>query len=665
MTIMLIDNPVDTATLTASSAAALLPAANIQDKARSKFWRSAAGTKSSLDVTFGTEAARTHAAFVDLNLTTGGTIRLQSWGAGLDKYTLKSKEGITLTYARNDTVGSFIDKSIQRKIAGIDAPRFDYNPATSTLKGLLAEPLRANKIKYANDLTNAAWVVGSGSVTVTGNDRTGYDGLTMDKVVFNATANANLLQDTLATPVNTQPWMVSFDVYSAAATTLNVQLLSTPGSQWSSEPTIAIPAGLSRVRLPAAAVVSGITTDTGIRMYFVTRDSVARTLWIGSVQLEQATTATTPIGTTTVAVTRQADVLSVLSSAIAGMLAAEHSVYVEFYRSASSGSGVENDPFAVGSTGLQCFIDGSTNALLVKNRADNLQVSLGTINFGTINRVVAFNKVGENYGGSMNGAGVSTGTQTATPTLGTVSIGANAGTNFLDGWIAKFRIYPTRLSNADAATLSGGGTITATPILDVDFTTLPGADFTITPTLYATAVAANNYGGDAYGNGNFGASAPASQLDARNITIYPFGASYADRYWRITFEDANTSYQQLARLYLTTPVEFTYNLSWGWKMSRDDRSAKRESLGGQRFVQERDSRLRISGDFDYLTEAERTAMAIRLFDLGDIDPIIFSVYPEATQRGLTTTGYGHLEDTSLSHKNYLNNAFPFTFVEDL
>jgi hypothetical protein len=190
-------------------------------------------------------------------------------------------------------------------------------------------------------------------------------------------------------------------------------------------------------------------------------------------------------------------------------------------------------------------------------------------------------------------------------------------------------------------------------------------DQSFTPTLYSAAIQSNNYGGGSYGLGNYGSNAPISQLDARNLTILPLGASYTAKYWRITFTDTNTSFQEVARVYITTAVEFTYNISWGWRIGRVENSGFRKSLGGQRYVQERDSQLEISGDFDYLTDLERTNMLVRMFEIGSRDPIIFSVYPEATNRGLTTTMYGHFEDFSFAHANHDMNRFPFRLLEDL
>lgn len=190
-------------------------------------------------------------------------------------------------------------------------------------------------------------------------------------------------------------------------------------------------------------------------------------------------------------------------------------------------------------------------------------------------------------------------------------------------------------------------------------------DEVFTPTLYSSSIESNNYGGGGYGAGNYGANAPISQLDARNITIIPLGASYPAKYWRITFTDANTAYQEAARVYITTAVEFTYNISWGWRLARIENSGRRKSIGGQRYVQERDSQLQISGDFDYLSDLERTNMLVRMFEIGERDPIIFSVYPEATNRGLTTTLYGHFEDASFAHAAVGVNRFPFSVIEDL
>lgn len=83
--IFLFDNQVDEATLLASTeASAVLAVENLQNEQRTKRWRSGAGTSSTISITLSESLGVDYFALIDLNLTTGGEIRLQSWDDALD-----------------------------------------------------------------------------------------------------------------------------------------------------------------------------------------------------------------------------------------------------------------------------------------------------------------------------------------------------------------------------------------------------------------------------------------------------------------------------------------------------------------------------------------------------------------------------------------------------
>ena len=192
----------------------------------------------------------------------------------------------------------------------------------------------------------------------------------------------------------------------------------------------------------------------------------------------------------------------------------------------------------------------------------------------------------------------------------------------------------------------------------------PGVDVTFSPTLYVnTNLVSAAYDTGVYGIGAYGLSAALNS--DKNITIFPLGLISFDPYWRITFSDVNTSYQQCGRLILGSGQEFSANLSYGWQASRQDRSPAVESLGGQRFVQPRDDRLQLSGAFDFLTDAERTEMLLRLQQFGQRKPFVFSIFPEQSNQGMTTTAYGRFASAAISGSKWNINQLPFTVIEEL
>ena len=212
--------------------------------------------------------------------------------------------------------------------------------------------------------------------------------------------------------------------------------------------------------------------------------------------------------------------------------------------------------------------------------------------------------------------------------------------------------------------LTTAGTIRLQAWADALGGSVPGVDVTFAPTLYVnTALVSANYGSGAYGIGAYGLSAALNS--AKNITIIPLGMAKFDPYWRVTLTDANTNYQQFGRLILGSGQEMTYNMSYGWQGDRQDRSVRAESLGGQGYVQPRDDRLQLQGAFNFITDAERTQMMLRMQQFGRHKPFVFSIYPEQSNQGMTTTVYGRFASVNVSGSHFNINQLPFSVVEEL
>lgn len=213
--------------------------------------------------------------------------------------------------------------------------------------------------------------------------------------------------------------------------------------------------------------------------------------------------------------------------------------------------------------------------------------------------------------------------------------------------------------------LTTAGTIRVQSWADALGGAVPGVDTgEVSPTLYVnTALVSSSWGTGLYGIGAYGLSVALNS--AKNITIIPLGTSSMDPYWRVTFTDINTSYQQLGRLFIGSGQQFDANMSYGWQADRQERSVSVESLGGQRFVQPRDDRLQLRGSFDFLRDAERTEMLLRMQQFGQRKPFVFSIYPEQSNQGMTTTVYGRFNSVAMSGTHFNINQLPFSVVEEL
>jgi len=69
-----------------------------------------------------------------------------------------------ITFTRS-TTGTFVGSNGLIQTAAIDAPRFDYDPATLAPKGLLMEEQRTNLLLYSDQFNNAAWQTTNADMT--------------------------------------------------------------------------------------------------------------------------------------------------------------------------------------------------------------------------------------------------------------------------------------------------------------------------------------------------------------------------------------------------------------------------------------------------------------------------------------------------------------------
>lgn len=191
-------------------------------------------------------------------------------------------------------------------------------------------------------------------------------------------------------------------------------------------------------------------------------------------------------------------------------------------------------------------------------------------------------------------------------------------------------------------------------------------DETISPTVYTSGEPeAAAYGDADYGVGLYGLNTPIEQQLGKNITIFPIGSNISSAYWKFTFTDDNTGYQQLGRLIMASATTFENNLSHGYNLSRQERSVARESIGGQRYIQKRPSRLNISGKFPYMTDVEKIDFLLKYQDIVNSDPFVYSVYPTANNKGLVHTLYGRFDSVDLSEIFYQRTDLDFKVIEEL
>ena len=95
-----------------------------------------------------------------------------------------------ITFTRASSA-AYIDASGFIQMAATNAPRWDYDPVTHALRGLLIEEARTNVVLNSGDVSNVSWGKGTGggstAPVVTANQTTSPDGtLTASRVVYPA-----------------------------------------------------------------------------------------------------------------------------------------------------------------------------------------------------------------------------------------------------------------------------------------------------------------------------------------------------------------------------------------------------------------------------------------------------------------------------------------------
>lgn len=189
-------------------------------------------------------------------------------------------------------------------------------------------------------------------------------------------------------------------------------------------------------------------------------------------------------------------------------------------------------------------------------------------------------------------------------------------------------------------------------------------DMMTSPTLYVdSSIVSVAYGMGSYGLGPYGQSQALAD-NTRNITLVPVPSNIAT-YWRFRFTDMNTDFQQLGYLFMGQPLEFEHGITYGWTANRVERTVRREALSGASYYQKRDSRLRLNVDFDFLNDEERTDFLVRYQTIGESTPVIFSIFPESSIKGLTTTLYGRFESVDIRNDNFNINGLQAVLTEEL
>jgi hypothetical protein len=307
-------------------------------------------------------------------------------------------------------------------------PRFDNTMAVANSPlGLLIEEARTNVVLWNRDLTNAAWTLGA---TMTrAKDQIGIDGVANSASSITGglvSATNTILQ---AVVLGSSARFQSAYVKRLVGTGV-VNMTTDGGTTWTA---ITVTSTYTRVTIPTQTLAN---PSVGFQIMTST-DSIA----VDFVQNENGVVVTSPIFTTTAAVTRAADVAQLAGRALNLVQSAIGTLVAEFV-----GNGPISDVYllSVAANNPPVFIQTGANI-----RQYNGSRNLGSVPFtiGEKFRLgVSFSSSGTSF--TAKNAAVATDGNAWVASAPTVFyLGTNSGNGAFVGYLTNFALYNKRLPN--------------------------------------------------------------------------------------------------------------------------------------------------------------------------------------------------------------------------
>ena len=224
-----------------------------------------------------------------------GKIQPSAYGTGKLIAIKPLAGGFDLDVVRNTTAYRTNSSNLLESVAA-NVPRLDYDGVTCP--SVLVEAQSTNLLHYSQEFDNTYWK--KNTSTVTANDAVAPDGTTTaEKLALGGVANARVFRNSTGTTSNTH--------------VLSIFMKGTAGEKV----TIEAGSGANSVTLTAdwvrySVVNTGGETSTNVRVINrAANGDDANDVFIWGIQLEEASTPSSYIVTTSASATRNADVLSV------------------------------------------------------------------------------------------------------------------------------------------------------------------------------------------------------------------------------------------------------------------------------------------------------------------------------------------------------------------
>jgi hypothetical protein len=381
---------------------------------------------------------------------------------------------VTVTRALN--TATRINSSGFIETVNADLPRFDYDSVTLSPKGLLIEETRINILPNSETFTSG-WTPEGASITtenvtspsnaitsvkIVENSATGAHGYYAGVVVTNSIHSGSIF---LKAGERTKASVFLFNVSPVAAYEVKVDLsngtiIGTPTGTWQ---ITALQNGWYRISIVSTAALLG-TARLWVRMLDAAGNASytgngASGLYIYGAQLEAGAFATSYIPTTLLAVTRNADVVSMTGTNFSDWYNASEgtfSVNASLMGQKTSFRGIlaASDSTSLTYIGILQASNGySIRGNVIDNNISQAALTLGTsANGANLSASLAY-KV-DSFAGSLNAANPVTDVSGVVPTVSELNIGYWGAAPPNTCHIKKISYWPQRLTNAEVQAFS-------------------------------------------------------------------------------------------------------------------------------------------------------------------------------------------------------------------
>lgn len=379
-----------------------------------------------------------------------------------------------VTFTRSSTA-TYYGSGGLLKTAAVNEPRYEYDPVTLALRGLLVEEQRTNLLLRSQEFDEASWTKYQSSISP--NSEVAPDGtLTADKVVDTV---ANDSHQVSVAPSLAENTIYSASVYVKAAQISILRIAITTKAGTTGQTYFDLSAGVVAVlgsdhtaaiwsvggdwyrcivTFNSGAGASSTTTRFGLAKNSgssaYTGDGVGG-LYLWGAQVEAGGFATSYIPTTISAVTRAADAPGVSSLASVGYNPTQGTFFAEYFTPPGQGATFTPTVFSLNdaTTGnrVQARYESGgalSGGLVIAGGIS--QAALGPLGaLVPLSRVKLATAISSNdFAAVAGGSAPLTDSAGSLPSVTRLEIGTFLSSQHLNGWLRRLRYYPRRLPDA-------------------------------------------------------------------------------------------------------------------------------------------------------------------------------------------------------------------------